>query len=352
MKKQVLPGQHTWLLRMSLLQLVLAICFISAATAANMNAQELLGRKVTVYATDEEIGQVLRKIEKQTDVRFVFSSKLIQSNRKISFSADAKPLAEVLSELLTPQGLVYQVKGKNIVVKPGEKTGEASNLTESVTLPASDAEITVKGKITDAQTSEGLPGVNVLVKGTQTGTSSDVNGNYSIQVPDGNATLVFSFVGYTSHEANIGSQTQINVSLKTDNKSLEEIVVVGYGTVKKSDVTGSVSSIKSQEITAYPALGTVQALQGRAAGVQIQANNGEPGSTFKVRVRGGSSINASSDPIYVVDGFVGGTLPPPEDIESIEVLKDASATAIYGSRGANGVIMVTTKKGVAGKPRI
>jgi TonB-linked SusC/RagA family outer membrane protein len=348
MKKPVPPSHHASLLRMSFLQLLLAICFIGAATATSMNAQELLGRKVTVYVTDEEISQVLRKIEKQADVRFVFSSKLIQSNRKVSVSAESKPLSEVLDGLLTPQGLVYEVKGKNIVIKP-EETG---NLTESAPLLASAAEITVKGRVIDAQNSEALPGVNVLIKGTQSGTSSDANGNYTIQVPDGNATLVFSFVGYTSHEANVGNQTQINVSLKTDNKSLEEIVVVGYGTVKKSDVTGSVSSVKAQEITAYPALGTIQALQGRAAGVQIQANNGEPGSTFKVRVRGSSSINASSDPIYVVDGFVGGALPPPEDIESIEVLKDASATAIYGSRGANGVIMVTTKKGVSGKPRI
>ena len=212
-------------------------------------------------------------------------------------------------------------------------------------------DISIKGKIIDASTLEPLPGVNVLLKGTQTGTSTDANGNYTIQVPDANAILVFSFVGYVSSEIKVGNQTEISISLKTDNKSLEEVVVVGYGTVKKSDITGSVSSVKSEEITAYPALGTVQALQGRAAGVQIQANNGEPGSNFKVRIRGSSSINASSDPIYVVDGFVGGTLPPPEDIESIEILKDASATAIYGSRGANGVIMVTTKKGVSGKPK-
>jgi hypothetical protein len=241
MKKPVPPSHHASLLRMSFLQLLLAICFIGAATATSMNAQELLGRKVTVYVTDEEISQVLRKIEKQADVRFVFSSKLIQSNRKVSVSAESKPLSEVLDGLLTPQGLVYEVKGKNIVIKP-EETG---NLTESAPLLASAAEITVKGRVIDAQNSEALPGVNVLIKGTQSGTSSDANGNYTIQVPDGNATLVFSFVGYTSHEANVGNQTQINVSLKTDNKSLEEIVVVGYGTVKKSDVTGSVSSVKA-----------------------------------------------------------------------------------------------------------
>ncbi|MCU0404951.1 MAG: TonB-dependent receptor [Chitinophagaceae bacterium] len=133
---------------------------------------------------------------------------------------------------------------------------------------------------------------------------------------------------------------------------MEDVVVIGYGTVKKSDLTGSVSTVKSKDLTAYPAVGLAQALQGRAAGVTVQSNNGDPGGGFRVRVRGGTSINASSDPVYVVDGFVGGILPPPEDIESLEVLKDASATAIYGSRGANGVILVTTKKGSAGKTRI
>jgi TonB-linked SusC/RagA family outer membrane protein len=196
-----------------------------------------------------------------------------------------------------------------------------------------------------------LPGVSVIVKGTSVGTVTDIEGAYTLGVPN-NSTLVFSYVGFVSEEVVVGNQSVVNIVLTPDLTQLEEIVVVGYGTVKKSDLTGSVSSVKSEELTAYPALGTVQALQGRAAGVQITSNNGEPGASFKVRVRGGTSINASSDPIYVVDGFVGAALPPPEDIESIEVLKDASATAIYGSRGANGVIMVTTKRGKKGKTNI
>ncbi|GAB3175801.1 SusC/RagA family TonB-linked outer membrane protein [Telluribacter humicola] len=212
--------------------------------------------------------------------------------------------------------------------------------------------VSVRGTITGADTNEPLPGVSVIVKGTNQGTTTDASGTYQVNVPAGNAVLVFSFVGYLSQEVAVGNRQQVNVKLDADVKALSEVVVVGYGTVKKSDLTGSVSSVGSEELTAYPALGTVQAMQGRAAGVQIQANNGEPGASFKVRIRGGTSINASSDPIYVVDGFVGGAIPPPEDIESLEVLKDASATAIYGSRGANGVIMITTKRGKSGKPRI
>ena len=214
------------------------------------------------------------------------------------------------------------------------------------------AEVTITGKVADQVSGEALPGVNVLVKGTATGTVTDVDGNYSLSVDNGDGILVFSSIGYTTREIAVNGRTTIDVALTEDVQSLEEVVVIGYGTQKKSDLTGSVSSVKSEELTAYPAQGTVQALQGRAAGVQIQSNNGAPGADLKVRVRGGTSINASSDPIYVVDGFVGAALPPPEDIASIEVLKDASATAIYGSRGANGVIMVTTKRGKSGEVAI
>ncbi len=229
-------------------------------------------------------------------------------------------------------------------------TSPAQELLSRAT--ATPLDVLVSGTVTGADTNEPLPGVSVVVKGTNQGTTTDAAGTFQLMVPGANSVLVFSFVGYLSQETVVGNRQQINISLEADVKALSEVVVVGYGTVKKSDITGSVSSVGSEELTAYPALGTVQALQGRAAGVQIQANNGEPGAAFKVRIRGGTSINASSDPIYVVDGFVGGALPPPEDIESLEVLKDASATAIYGSRGANGVIMITTKRGKSGKPRI
>lgn len=215
---------------------------------------------------------------------------------------------------------------------------------------ASAQDLRVTG-VVKAETGEVLPGVNVLEKGTSNGGVTDADGRFSLMVSP-SATLVFSFIGMESTEVAVNNRTQLDVTMQSDVTQLGEIVVVGYGTVKKSDLTGSVASVKSRDLTAYPSIGAVQALQGRAAGVQITANNGEPGSSFKVRVRGATSINASSDPIYVVDGFVGASIPPSEDIESIEVLKDASATAIYGSRGANGVILITTKRGQTGKAQI
>lgn len=195
-----------------------------------------------------------------------------------------------------------------------------------------------------------LPGVNVIVKGTKKGASTDFDGNYRISVESNNVILVFSYIGFKTKEVPVTSNTVINVSLETDSSALNEVVVIGYGSRKKSDITGSVSSVKSEEINAFPVLNAEQALQGRAAGVVVQTNNGgEPGAPISVRIRGNTSIAASSGALVVVDGFVGATYPQAADIESVEVLKDASATAIYGSRGSNGVILVTTKKGKKGK---
>jgi TonB-linked SusC/RagA family outer membrane protein len=215
-------------------------------------------------------------------------------------------------------------------------------------LSVSAQQKTISGTVTSQTDGEALPGVNVIVKGTNSGTSTDFDGNYSINVSDANATLVFSYIGYVTKEMKVSGNT-LNVVLAEDLAALEEVVVVGYGSRKKSDLTGAVSSVNSEELTAFPVLDAAQALQGRAAGVVVQSNNGgEPGAPINIQIRGNTSINASSSPLIVVDGFVGATFPQPNDIQSIEVLKDASATAIYGSRGSNGVVLVTTKKGRSG----
>ncbi|WP_264524308.1 SusC/RagA family TonB-linked outer membrane protein [Flavobacterium sp. N502536] len=224
-------------------------------------------------------------------------------------------------------------------------------LLANIVMNAQERKVT--GKVTSAEDLLGLPGANVYIKGSSVGASADMDGNYTVIVSEKNAVLVFNFIGYQTVEIPVGNKTVVNVSLKPDTKNLDEVVVVGYGTRKKSDITGSVSSVTAKELTAYPLLNAEQALQGRAAGVSVQSNNGgEPGAPVKIRVRGGTSINASGDALIVVDGFAGASMPAPQDIASIEILKDASATAIYGSRGSNGVIMVTTKKGKPGAPVI
>ena len=214
------------------------------------------------------------------------------------------------------------------------------------------AQVQVSGTVISDK-GQPIPGVNVLVEGASAGTTTDFDGNYVLEVPDTDAVLNFSYVGFETQTIPVGSQTTIDVTLKENVESLEQIVVIGYGTRRKSDLTGSVASVAAEEINAYPAVSAAQTLQGRAAGVDVQSTNGgEPGAPLRIRVRGSTSLRASGDALFVVDGFVGGVLPPPDDIESIQILKDASATAIYGARGANGVVIVTTKSGSKGKMQI
>ena len=215
--------------------------------------------------------------------------------------------------------------------------------------------ITVSGEIKDATSGEALIGVNIVLKSDRAkGVNSDGNGKYSIDVPSG-STLVYSYIGYKTQEVNVGNRNVVNVTLQEDSEMLEEVVVVGYGTMRKSDLTGSVSQIKADALTSYPTTGIVMAMAGKAPGVYVQQNNGSPGGSVSVRIRGTNSISGDNTPLYVIDGFPYNGSPSilhPNDIESMEILKDASATAIYGSRGANGVILITTKKGKSGQTNI
>jgi TonB-linked SusC/RagA family outer membrane protein len=239
---------------------------------------------------------------------------------------------------------------------------------------AAQQEVTIKGKVTELVDGASLPGVNVLIKGTAAGTTTDVNGEYTLSAPVG-ATLIFSFVGYFPEEVVVSNQTEINIPMSPDITTLQEMVVVGYGTVKRGDITGSVVSLKSDQLTPGANVSVAQVLQGRAPGVQVYQKSGEPGSAMSVKIRGVSSITAGNDPLYVIDGMPVNNISPvgspsasgisnnpnprnplnginPADIESIEILKDASATAIYGSRGSNGVVLITTKRGQAGALKI
>jgi len=232
------------------------------------------------------------------------------------------------------------------------------------------AQIDVSGTVTD-QTGLGLPAVNISIQGTTTGDITDLDGHYSITVPDGNAILVFSYIGYLKQEIGVGNQTEINVILQEDVLGLEEVVVIGYGTQRKMDVTGSVATMSGEEINAIPTPNFEEGMQGKIPGMEMKKTSAEPGGGISVKIRGSNSIMGNNEPLYVIDGFPltndnqsrpgGWELQKPlnllsnlnaSDIESVQVLKDASATAIYGSRGANGVIIITTKKGQAGKAMI
>lgn len=205
----------------------------------------------------------------------------------------------------------------------------------------------VKGHVTDSEGGDPVPGVTVLVKGSTTGTTTDINGNYTINAPDGDGTLVFSFIGYVSQEIAINNRTTIDVVLSADVTELSEVVVIGYGTAKKSDLAGSIVSVGGDDLKKVPVATVAETLTGRMAGVQVTTTEGSPDAEVRIRVRGGGSITQDNTPLYIVDGFPVASISDiaPSDIQSIDVLKDASSTAIYGSRGANGVVIITTKSG-------
>src|SRR5688572_2727768 len=214
--------------------------------------------------------------------------------------------------------------------------------------------ILVSGTVND-ENGQPLPGVNVLEKGTTNGTTTDATGRFSFNVQDANSVLVFSFIGYSTQEIPVGGQTEFSITLAPDIRALDEVVVVGYGTQERADLTGSVASVSSREILTVPVERMDQALQGRAAGVLVRQNTFAPGAgSVSIIIRGLNSINGNNAPLFVIDGVIGGNINAldPLDIQSIDVLKDASAASIYGSRAANGVVIVTTKRGVPGKPKI
>ncbi len=336
-KPRSIQERILFLMRVSLTQFLFMILVATIAHAANSIGQDVLSKKVSLQLKNQKIQSILGAIEQQSDIAFTYGTNLINVDKKMSVSFDSATVLYALKTIFDSR-VSWEVIDNEIILRP-----------QVVEVGISD--LSIEGYVGD-ENGEPLPGVNILEKGTTNGVTTNNEGRFTMAVRDEKSVLTISFIGYASQEVTIGAQTSLTIKMEPETSTLQEILVVGYGTVKKSDVTGSVASVKSQQLVAYPASGALQSLQGRAAGVNISSNNGEPGGTFKVRIRGGSSITASSDPIYVVDGFVGGILPPPEDIESIEILKDASATAIYGSRGANGVVMVTTKKGKSGSPRI
>lgn len=345
-------------MKISAVQMAIWLFCSGISFAYDVRAQELLNKSVTIQAEAKVLRNVLAELERQTDIRFVYSSKAIKADRKISINAKGQRLAEVLQKMLSPLQISYRIVEGQIILNPMagppvEPVKEASGIITGAEKVVNNADISIRGKVADDK-GEGLPGVNVVQKGTQRGTVTDVDGNFSIDVTDASSVLVFSFVGYLSQEISVLNKTLIDVTLKVNDKTLEEVVVVGYGTTKKKDLTGAVASVNIEDTRLQPNTNATQMLRGTTAGVQV-TDNGRPGQSGTIRIRGQNSISGSPNPLIVLDGIIyaGGSFSDinPNDIESIDILKDASSTAIYGSLAANGVIEITTKKGKAGKPK-
>ncbi len=296
-------------------------------------------KKIDLKISEANIVSVLEKIEDETDFFFFYNNQVVNMDKKVSIDLKDKTITEVLDAVFKGTDVEYTINGRQIILSV---VGNSINQQQQKT---------VSGKVTDAS-GAALPGVTVVIKGTTTGTITDVSGNYSLSNVPGNATLQFSFVGMKTQEVAVNGKSTVSVALAEEAVGIEEVVAVGYGTQRKSDLTGAITQVKAAELATVSVSNPVQALQGRAAGVAVLTNNA-PGSSPTLRIRGSGSINAGNDPLYVVDGFplMNSNLNDinPNDIESIEVLKDASSSAIYGSRGANGVVLITTKRGEKGR---
>ncbi|MFD2571291.1 TonB-dependent receptor [Spirosoma soli] len=341
-------------MKITFFQLVTAVLFVGATYAIDGRAQTLLDQKITLPHQTKEMRAVLHAIEKQAGVRFVFSSRMIQARRLITISAQNEPLSNLLNRVFKPLGISYEVSENLIMLNRTEAVGLADAKDGLATLSKHEAivERQVTGMVTDEK-GEGLPGVSVVVKGTNRGTSSDAAGKYSLRAPDGDVVLAFSFLGYEKQEISLGNRSTLDVQMISGTNNLQEIVVVGYGTQRRQDVTGAISSIKADDIITQGASTVQKSLQGRVAGVQIESAGGSPGSGVRILIRGTGSLN-NNNPLYIVDGVQVDNINNlnPTDIASMDILKDASAAAIYGSRAANGVVLVTTKSGRKGENRV
>ena len=347
------------LMKFSLIQCCIAMIFVGVSLARDVVAQELLSRKISIQIDNQSMSSALVMIEKQANVKFTYRPKIVESTQKISLNATNEPLAQLLDRLFIPYKIKYKVISNQIILSRLSASSstelntpiEEKNFEPNPSLEAL-ADISVSGTVVDDK-GGALPGVNIFIKGTQKGATTDENGKFSIAVPNAQSVLVFSFVGYKPQEVIVGNRSSINVTLLTDEKALGEVVVVGYGSQRKQDITSAISVINMKDIGEQPANNMNQMIQGRAAGVVVKQKSGTPGGAFEVRVRGIGSLGAGSDPLYVIDGFAVGTSVGqnlnPNDIESISILKDAASTAIYGARGSNGVVLITTKNAKEGK---
>lgn len=342
-------SSHTqFIMKVNLVALCITISSSSLLFATTVSGQDLEKTRVVLSLNHGSLHEALMQIERQSDFRFTYKREEITDYSNLMVEKASMTVKAWLDVLLQDTRLEYKQVGDYIVLK--EKAGGDAIREAGDGVPL----FTISGRVID-ETGVALPGVNVIEKGTNNGTSADAEGSYIINVADEQSVLVFSFIGYVTQEVSLNGRSTIEVTMIPDVKSLGEVVVVGYGTLRSEDVTGSVATIDQKAIKDMPVSTIDQKMMGQVAGVQIRQLSGAPGAGSSVKIRGSGSLGAGNEPLYVVDGmpYAAGLnrnvnpllLINPDDIESITVLKDASSTAIYGSRGANGVIMITTKKG-------
>jgi len=331
------------------------LSFLLFFLLTNVHADNM--QRVDVKLNNISLREFFSYIEKNYPYTFMYDNTEINDKERISVNERNQPITNVLSSVLKDKGINYEIQGYQIILSKKDAIDQ-SDVRQA-------GRKTVTGKVLD-ENGDPVIGANIVEKGTTNGTVTNIDGDFTLTV-ENSAVIQISYIGYLVQEVNSTGRNSVNIVLQEDSKTLDEIVVVGYGTMRKRDLTGSVSSIKSEDIQRSPVTSLDQAIQGKAAGVQVSQASSAPGGRVLIRVRGGNSLSSSNEPLYVVDGFPvsaggsaggNGTAQNPlatlntADIASIEILKDASATAIYGARGANGVVLITTKRGDIGRPRV
>ncbi|MFV0581663.1 MAG: SusC/RagA family TonB-linked outer membrane protein [Parabacteroides gordonii] len=292
-------------------------------------------QQVSLTGSNVTLKTAFKQIEQQTQLFVDYNTQEVNDSRVLTKLPKNSNVKEVMEQLLEDSGCSITFSNGHIIINKQDRVASTTK--------------NVSGIVKDER-GEPVIGANVVVKGTTNGTVTDMNGRYSLSVPEG-STLQISYIGYNTQEVKVGSGNVVNVSLREDSEALDEVVVIGYGTVKKSDLTGAVGSVQMKDVSQVGITSADRALQGQIAGVQVNARTGQPGESMMIRVRGSNSLAGGNEPLYVIDGMPVEKMNSdinPEDILSMEVLKDASSTAIYGSRGANGVVMITTKRGRTG----
>ncbi|HEY4196470.1 MAG TPA: SusC/RagA family TonB-linked outer membrane protein, partial [Mucilaginibacter sp.] len=303
------------------------------------------GQRITLSEKNAPLGKVLKKVTVQSGYSFLYEDENLTDAKNINVTFSNLSFEDALKKLFANQPLTYTIKDKTVVIKPKEESLAKDRL----------GDINISGRVLDVD-GKPLPGATIHVKNGSKSTVTDVNGNFKLNGLDANAVLVVSYVGFLNKEVAITDQKQLTINLEEDRTNLNEVMVIGYGTSKKRDLTGSVGGVNMGDLEQAPIRSFDEALAGRVAGVQVTSSEGQPGAGIDIVIRGASSLTQDNSPLYVIDGFPienpdNNTINPSE-IESLDVLKDASATAIYGARGSNGVIIITTKRGKAGKPVI
>jgi TonB-linked SusC/RagA family outer membrane protein len=331
------------ILRVMKLMMVMLVFFSLQISAAVVFSQD---NKLSLSVNQKRIADVLEEIEEQTYYRFAFSSQFLDMSKKVSFDLRQANISEVLGTLFSDTDIDFRIEDEFIILVPKVLKNKTSSLGWQ------QKGNTISGKVTDPN-GEPIPGASIVVKGTSKGTITDIDGNYTISEIPEDGILIFSFIGMKNQEVPILGKSTIDIHFEEETLGLDEIIVIGYGIQRKSNITGAISQVKSEDIVNRTVTRPEQALQGKTAGVEIVNTSGSPGSSPTVRIRGISS-NSSSDPLYIVDGLKMDNIGAidPNNIESMEVLKDAASAAIYGAEAGNGVILITTKKGEKGLSKI